>query len=361
MEEARVQVTLRDSGRLSLILPLSRPLALLRFPVAGAETALKRARNRKRRNKTEASTESYNYRGGKQVPTLVILLLLAMPSPALEGGLSEVSANGMVDIGNGQLYYEIDGSGPTVVLLHGGMLDLRMWDSQVKPLTQHFRVLRYDARGHGRSDPIEGEHSHYDDLFRLMNTLEIEKAAIVGLSLGGRTAIDFALEHPDRVSALVPVAPGLSGWKFGRDPVLVKHWQGMQEAAQDGEFSDADYVEWFQKSWTDGPKRKPDEVPADVREKVRMMALATAEKPRQSGEYVEANAVNRLNEIRAPTLAIVGDLDMQDIIDIAKLVETEVENAQMVTIPGVAHMVNMEAPDEFNRRLLVFLKNLDLP
>ncbi|MCP4899601.1 MAG: alpha/beta fold hydrolase [bacterium] len=282
-----------------------------------------------------------------------IATVLSLGTPADVG---EVHA-GMIDIGNGELYYELAGSGPTIVLLHGGMLDCRMWDGQMDALSENYRVLRYDARGHGRSDPINGEHSHYKDLAQLMDTLEVERAVIVGLSLGGRTAIDFALEYPDRIRALVPVAPGLSGWKFN-DPVLVEHWEGMRKAAESNDLET--YVEWFQRSWTDGPHREPVEVDSVVREKVRAMARATVDKPGEMGSYIEAGAIDRLSEIKSPTLVMVGELDMQDILDISDRLASEVADSKRVVIPKVAHMVNMEAPDEFNARLLAFLQTLNL-
>ena len=277
-------------------------------------------------------------------------------SGALWVGAEQASVEGRADVGDTELYYQLRGRGRTVVLLHGGLLDGRMWDGQFELLAQTYRVLRYDARGHGRSGPIEGEHCHYRDLHVLLATLGIEKATLVGLSLGARTAVDFTLEHPDMVEALVAVAPGISGWEFD-DPVLLEHQKGLRAAAEAGD--EAGVVEWFQRSWTDGPRRAPDDIDAAVREKVRSMARATVAKPGQRGPLVEAGAKGRLFEIDVPTLVMVGELDMADIHGISSLLAEKVQRARKIEVPGVAHMINMEAPEAFNRHLLAFLQTID--
>lgn len=98
-----------------------------------------------------------------------------------------------------RLYYEVSGHGPTVVLLQGGNVPLEMWDDQFVELARSFHVVRYDARGFGRSAPKSGPFTSHDDLLALMRHLRIATASLVGLSLGGRVAIDFALEHARKV------------------------------------------------------------------------------------------------------------------------------------------------------------------
>jgi pimeloyl-ACP methyl ester carboxylesterase len=110
-----------------------------------------------------------------------------------------------------RLFYEEAGEGPAVVLVHGGLGDLRMWDGVVPLLAASHRVVRLDVRGFGRSDAPAGEFSPHEDLRALLDGLGIESAALVGLSLGGRIVLDAALELPERVSALVLVAPGVNG------------------------------------------------------------------------------------------------------------------------------------------------------
>ncbi|UCC32231.1 MAG: alpha/beta fold hydrolase, partial [Phycisphaerales bacterium] len=218
----------------------------------------------------------------------------------------------------------------------------------------HYKVIRYDVRRHGRTRSPGGEYSDSEDLYRLLKHLGVDKAYVVGLSLGGRIAIDFALEHPDMISALVPVAPGLSGYQFT--------WQGIRDNSKEFfqalERRDVERAtEYLLRCWTDGPRRTPDQVDPAVRKRVRGMLTENLTRPMSEEELspqVPA-AINRLKEIRAPTLIIVGDLDAPDIASIVDKLVSEIDGAKKVVIPGVGHMVNMERPDEFNRALLDFL------
>jgi pimeloyl-ACP methyl ester carboxylesterase len=240
-------------------------------------------------------------------------------------------------------------------LLHGGFLDRRMWDPQLDAFAQSYRVIRYDARNHGRSKGVPGRFTHYDDLLRLLDHLEIEKATLIGLSLGGRTIIDFAIAHPGRASTIVLVSPGAGGYEF-RSEALKENGAQMGQAFRDRDLPGV--VEFFQRSWTDGPTRSPSEVPPDVRDRVREMAIHTVENWNLEcvAKDLDPPAIDRLGEIRATTLAVVGDLDMPGILEIARAVEGNVAGARTVVIPGAAHMVNMEKPEEFNRVVLDFLE-----
>ncbi len=111
------------------------------------------------------------------------------------------------------MYYEARGTGPAVVLVHGGLVDSRLWDDQMEPLAQRFRVVRYDLRGYGALGGAGRVLLAPRRPARLLDLLKLEKATLVGLSLGGIIAADFALEHPERVERLVLVGPGLRGDK----------------------------------------------------------------------------------------------------------------------------------------------------
>jgi pimeloyl-ACP methyl ester carboxylesterase len=183
------------------------------------------------------------------------------PEPPESPEPPDTFASGMCPVVGGELYWQAKGVGPAVVLLHGGLLDCTTWDREFERLARSHRVVRYDARGHGRSSVQHGEYSHADDLVALLDELEIERAVLVGLSLGGRTAIDVAIAHPERVAGVVAVAPGMSGWMF-QDPVLRENWKKQAEAARAEDLDG--YVEGFLRSWTDGPKRTPGEASTPV-------------------------------------------------------------------------------------------------
>lgn len=261
---------------------------------------------------------------------------------------------GFVSVDSTRLYYEEMGSGEPLILIHGGLIDRRMWDEQFAAFAQQFRVIRYDARGHGNSGSVSGPFSHHEDLYHLMEALDIDQATLVGLSMGGYISIDFALAYPDRVAALVLVSPGLTGYKFHGE-TLEKNNNEIIAAIGDGDLDRA--VEYFQRSWTDGPYRTPDQVDQGVRESVRIMAIETARKYRFENleRRLSPPAIDRLSEIKIPTLTIIGTLDMPGIKEIVDMIGRDVDGVEAVEIEGAAHMVNMERPEEFNRAVLRFL------
>ena len=259
---------------------------------------------------------------------------------------------GVARFGQSEIYYEIAGEGePTVILMHGGMLDCHMWDEQFELLAKTHRVLRYDASAHGHSILPPDAYWDHADLRELMNHLEIERAILVGLSLGGKTAINLALEDPERVEAIVAVSSGLSGYRFDSE-FYIEQRDIMIQAWRAGEFDAV--VESFQRCWTDGPHRAPEDVDPEVRENVRAMARNGLEHAME-GRTIDPPAIERLDDLELPMLMVVGELDMPGILEIADMVVAANPNAELVAIPDVAHMVNMEAPERFNELLLEYL------
>jgi len=261
---------------------------------------------------------------------------------------------GYANVDGAKFYYEELGTGPVLVMVHGGYIDRRMWDDQFEVFAEHFRVIRYDARRHGLTKARPGPYTDHDDLHALLKHLGVEKACVMGLSLGGRIVIDFAVTYPDMVAALIPVSAGISGWRFD-SPEMATYSREIRAAFLSG---DADsIVEVFQRAWTDGPKRTPEQVDPNVRERVREMAhrnISIGRGDSQSG-LPDPPATERLGKIRAPTLVVVGDLDVPVIDEIADLLVSEIPGAQRAVISGAAHMVNMEKPAEFNKVVLEFL------
>ncbi len=261
--------------------------------------------------------------------------------------------NGIAEVNGARLFYEVAGEGPAVVLIHAGIADSRMWDGQFEAFAREFRVIRYDARGYGRSDMPAGPFAHRDDLHGLLRLLGVERAALVGLSMGGSTAIDFTLEHAKMVSSLVPVAAGLGGFQYSES-------MARADAEEEAAFERGDMEAVYEinlRTWVDGPGRPPDAVDSTIRETVRQMQRDASTSTEGQPRRLDPPAIGRLAEIAAPTLVIAGDADMPDMLVIADLLASSIGGAQKAIVPGIAHMVNMERSTEFNRLVLEFLRS----
>ncbi len=126
--------------------------------------------------------------------------------------------NNMAELNGAQFYYEVAGAGPPLVLVHAGIADRNMWDEQWHVFAQHYQVIRYDRRGYGQTTLVDEPYAHYQDLYALLNFLGIKQAHMLGCSMGGTTALDFALAYPARVSSLIAVACRPEGYVFTSAP-----------------------------------------------------------------------------------------------------------------------------------------------
>lgn len=268
----------------------------------------------------------------------------------------QISA-GYAAVNGTRLYYEVAGAGHPFVLIHGGLVDRRLWDDQFLAFAQHYRVVRYDIRGFGNSDVPTESYSLVDDLRALLDFLGIEKTYLMGLSLGGSVVIDFTLAYPERVVALIPVAAGVSG--FTPPEEALQQWTEIEAYLEKGDVAKA--VELENRMWTDGPRRTAEQVNPMVRAKVYEMnmhnySLQTAETP--SPINTKSPALPRLAEIHIPTLVIIGDQDVEYIQGIADQLAYDIPGAKKVVIPDTAHHLNMEQPAIFNHIVLDFLTNI---
>jgi 3-oxoadipate enol-lactonase len=265
-----------------------------------------------------------------------------------------------IDINRARLYVETTGAGEPLVLVHNGIGDLRTWDDQVEPFAAHYRVIRYDMRGWGRSICPKGAFSHSRDLAAIMEALDTTPAIVIGSSFGGRIALDLALERPDTVRALVLVSSALGGYRMSE--ALDAFEAEIEAAMEAGDIPRAAEVDL--RVWVDGPNRRPGQVNPEVRERARVMAEHVYEViPQQSRDAVpmppETPALQRLTEIAVPTLVIVGDQDQPDTLAIANLLVDKIPNARKVVMRDTAHLPHMEQPHAFNRIVLDFLRELE--
>jgi len=267
-----------------------------------------------------------------------------------------------VDVAGGRLFVVDEGAGPPVVLLHAGVADLRAWDAMVQPLSDAgYRVVRFDTRGYGASTTDDVEFSLQADVIAVLDALDIGRAALVGNSRGGRTAFDTAIDHPERVVAVVGVAAGLGGFQVEPTAEEIPILEAYDRVDTAQPF-DADALTDFEMQvWLDGPGQPPDRVHWTLREMFRMMARPLNEPGRVRGREVRLDPpVNdRLAELRCPVLAVAGTLDFSDVVQTARRLEAAAPDARAVVWDDVAHMVGMEQPERLAATIVEFLAPLD--
>lgn len=256
-----------------------------------------------------------------------------------------------------RLFYRSAGHGTPLLLLHAGICDGRMSDDQIGAFARTHRVIVPDFRGFGQTEMVAGDFAHRRDLQALMDHLGIDRAILVGGSMSGKTTLDFTLDHPGRVAALILVASALSGYGF-TDAGTRAAWQASDAALEAGHLDEAAEIEM--QTWLAGPRRRLEQIDPGLRERVRAMLIRSYATPPDLGEEepLEPPAVGRLGQVRAPTLVIAGDEDRPDIIAIAGLLESGIAGARKVVMPGTAHLPNMEQPAAFNRIVTDFLGGL---
>lgn len=262
-----------------------------------------------------------------------------------------------VEVDGARLFVEVAGEGAPVVLVHAGIADARMWEPQFAPLAARGRAVRYDLRGYGRSAMPPGPFSHVRDLLALLDALAIERAVLVGCSMGGKTAIDAALARPDRIAGLVLVNSALSGFGHGDDQP--RQWDDLLAADAAGDLERICELEV--QIWVDGPSRSPAEVDPAVRDLVyRMNLIALRTEAAGLGEEEEppSSAIDRLGEIAAPTLVVAGALDQPWVLRAADLLVAGIPGAERAVVPDAAHLPSLERPTAFNPLLFAFLDRL---
>jgi 3-oxoadipate enol-lactonase len=257
------------------------------------------------------------------------------------------------------LAYEAAGDGPAVLLMHSGLSDSRMWDPQWAALSSRFNAIRYDARGFGSSADPRRPYTLHGDGMDVLDALEIERAAVVGCSMGGYAALDMAVSLPHRVSALVMISAAPSGWEHSPD--LHAQWDAVDAAYERGGSEAANEIEM--KMWLDGPFRTPDVVDRELRRTAATVNATLLE--RQSAFEVEPGdleppALGRLGEVSAPALVITGELDQPSILA-GSFEAARGLGAEHVEIAEAAHFPNLEHPREVNRALIDFLTRRLVP
>lgn len=263
---------------------------------------------------------------------------------------------GFAPVNDTRLYYEVAGRGSPVVLIHGFGIDARMWDAQFPVVAERHRVIRYDLRGFGRSAlPTGNEFRHADDLRALLDYLETPAAHVVGLSMGGTVALHHTLLFPDATASLVLVDSSLDRFDWSEE--WDASFDAIAERAQQLDAA-AGNTMWLEHELF-APARERAECRVQLERIVRESSGWHWLNDSRARGIVPPGAT-RLNEIRVPTLVIVGERDLPDFQRIADILAGGIGGARKVVMQGVGHMSNMENSGEFNAVVEAFFTETEM-
>jgi pimeloyl-ACP methyl ester carboxylesterase len=241
--------------------------------------------------------------------------------------------------------YDVQGSGPVVILITGSNLDRRMWDREAQWLSRTHTVVRYDLRAHGESDTAIGVFSHLGDLVGVRDALQIPKATLIGLSAGSTIALDAALAFPNRVERLVLAGPAIGGFVPKQRPPFVDEMMAALQAR--------DYNKVSEVLLATPVFAAPPESQALVRRMVMENdRLWTVDPALMKGSLV--SAINRLKSVKVPTLILIGEKDELQ-REQAELLAKQVPRAKLVRVRGGGHLLNLTSPKEFQDAVTAFL------
>jgi pimeloyl-ACP methyl ester carboxylesterase len=265
-------------------------------------------------------------------------------------------------INNARIYYEIAGRGTPLVMIHAGVADSRQWNNEFVHFAEKYQVVRYDMRGYGKSEPVQSEFSHLSDLVTLLETLEInEPMILMGCSMGGGLAMDFALANPSRVKALIMVDAGPGGLVLETETPA--KFLEVEKAFKAG---DMDLVaELETQIWFDGSGRSPNQVDPSTRKLLfEMDRLVLTHEGKQLGKRLANTptpAFEHLQDLAVPVLVIIGALDTPYMLAAADYMIKKIPLAQKVVIENAAHLPNMDHPHQFQAIVGGFLEKLSQP
>ncbi|WP_203711980.1 alpha/beta fold hydrolase [Asanoa siamensis] len=240
----------------------------------------------------------------------------------------------------------VEGEGSPVVLVHSGVADHRSWDPVADRLRRRHTVIRYDLRGFGQTPAPARGFRHRDDLADLLDDVGIQAAAVVGNSLGGYVALEFATRWPERVTHLGLLAAPLDGWAWG--PEVKAYGAEEGQLLADGDIDRALALNldmWVRgpvREWSSALRQTADQVAAAMR---TSLANQTVTESFELPDDIDPPST-LLHLITAKTLVAVGDADAPDFPAIARRLATGIPDAHLTEIPGAGHLLPLECPEQ---------------
>jgi pimeloyl-ACP methyl ester carboxylesterase len=285
---------------------------------------------------------------GAPLVALIALAGAAATASAQTAAAVHVDRSGYIAVGADSIFYEVAGSGPAIVLIHDGLVHREIWDAQFSDFAKDHQVIRYDRRGYGRSTPATEAFSNVDDLHRLFAELGIETACLIGMSSGGRLAIDFTLRHPQQVTALVLVGAVVGGFPY------TEHFYSRGGRYPSGLSGTEERRAWY-------AAEDPYEIYAEnTAARQRVKALVARFPYRELSPHTASPpappSVGRLHEIQVPTLVLVGEFDIPDVHAHAGAIAAGIAGATRDIVPRAGHLIPIEQPTLFNEAVAAFLE-----
>lgn len=256
-----------------------------------------------------------------------------------------------VSVPGASLVVETAGDGePPLVLLHGLAGDRTLWDFVWDDLATGRRAIRYDLRGFGGSVALnDAPFRHSRDLSALLRALEIERCDLMGVSLGGSVALNFALDHPERIRRLVLISPGMTAWEWSDD--WRARWRTIVETARAGNVSGA------RELWWNHPLFATARASPAAATKLREVLQAYSGAIWTEGDHEEPAMpdLDRLPLLDVPTLLLTGAADLPDFGAIAQVIKAAAPDVRRVDYAGAGHMLNLERPKAVAAEVIAFL------
>jgi 3-oxoadipate enol-lactonase len=283
----------------------------------------------------------------KKIGTCIAVLLFVQIAGARQ------NTNGFAEINNSRIYYETAGAGEPVIFIHGMSLDSRVWDPQWKAFAEAFRVIRYDVRGFGKSARVTATHNPTEDLKLLMDFLNIKKAALIGHSMGGNIALNFAIKYPGYVKKIIAADAIVDGFS-NRTPELNQIFKTVIDTTRERGWKSGQAI-WLRSALF--KLYLGDSVALHLLHKIVAEYHADHFYNRSwMPSYGEPATIELLTQVKSPVFIITGEKDEQTLVLVADLLHQKLADNRRLVMPGAGHFPNLDKPDEFNKRCIDFIK-----
>jgi len=252
--------------------------------------------------------------------------------------------------GDIKIYYEEHGTGEPLIFLHGFTLDHRVWEPQVRFFSASYHVIVVDSRGHGKSDAPPtgyGRDFRVEDLLVLFEVLKLKKAHLVGLSMGGSTAIGFAQKHQALLKSLTLVSTGAAGYSPGR------------KVARIDELAKSEGVDAARRQWLEWNMMYYKEKHQDVGQLLKKMIMEHSGAiwaDTRRGQYPKTDDLESVHKISVPTLIVAGEKD-KIFVPLSKELHKRIKGSKLLIFEKTGHILNLEYPQKFNKELDQFLQD----